>query len=61
LPWTRGFSDDEIRDIVNHPLVVPVSHTQYVERAIRVITQLGTSAASDRKREGMALAMFKDQ
>jgi CRISPR/Cas system-associated protein Csm6 len=56
----RDFSDDEFRDLVKHPLVVSVPHhTQYVERAIRVITQLGASAASDEKREGMALTTYK--
>jgi hypothetical protein len=60
-PWTRSLSDDQIWQFINKPLVVPIPHhTQYVERAIRVITQLGTAAASNNKREGMALATFKD-
>ena len=60
-PWTRNLSNDQIRQFINEPLVVPVPHhRQYVERAIRVITQLGTAAASDDKRDGMALATFKD-
>jgi hypothetical protein len=60
-PWTRDFSDEDIRQIIDEPLVVPVlHHTQYVERAIRVITQLGGSLTSDEKRKGMALATFKD-
>jgi hypothetical protein len=61
-PWTRNLSNDQIRQFINEPLVVPVPHhRQYVEREIRVITKLGTAAASDDKREGMALATFKDR
>jgi hypothetical protein len=61
-PLTRNLSDDQIRQFLNKPLVVPVSHHRhYVERAIRVNTQLGTAAASDDKREGMTLATFKDR
>jgi hypothetical protein len=52
-PWTRDFSDDDIRLIIDEPLLVPfLQHTQYVKRAIRVITQLGSSSTSDKKGTG---------
>jgi hypothetical protein len=61
-PFTRNLSDEKIKQLVDSPLIVPVPHhTQHVERAIRVITQHGKSAASSQKREGMALATFKDR
>ena len=55
-------SDEDIRKYEESPLDIPVPHhTQYVERAIRVVTDCGTRAASLELREGMAKATFRSR
>jgi hypothetical protein len=57
-PYTRNLSDQEIKQLVDSPLIVPVPHhMQHVERAIRVITEHVKYVASSQKREGT----FKDR
>ena len=61
-PFLHDHSDEDIRKYEESPLDIPVPHhTQYVERAIRVVTDCGTRAASLELREGMAKATFRSR
>ena len=61
-PMLRKYSDQEILDLVETPLVLPVEHnTQYVEPAIRVMSEKSKRAASLKRREGKAISIFQSR
>ena len=61
-PYLRKFSMQQIRQFIVTPLVLDVpSNTQFVERAIKLVTSNGTRAATAKLRDGLCRATVESR
>jgi hypothetical protein len=56
--YLRDFSDKQVLQLLDTALILPISsHTEHVERLIRVITKIGTRVSTVEKRDGLMRAI----
>ena len=62
-PMTLALSDDELRGLVEKPLLVPFypCHTQAVERAIKLVTEAAGSVVGAKSRDGYIRQKIKSR
>ena len=60
-PLTMHLSDEQIRDIIMTPLNIPnyPSHTQAVERAVKLTTEAASKVVGYKQRHGMICQRVK--
>ena len=60
-PFLRDCSDEDVQKCIDEPFVLEIpSNSQFVERQIQLISQIGPRAATAEMRDGLARATIRN-